>query len=137
MFDRNMLDNIEIRRHFNAKAFTDSQALAEYFAVKVSGFSSIFDSAVPKCLELIAASVNNAVSILAGKGVYDYDGSSFMERFGIVQAFEDDIDPLITLQAEISGLERMRRDTRKIKREAMRQIDSAAILRNAVYTRLI
>ncbi len=133
MFDRNMLDNIEIRRHFNAKAFTDSQALAEYFAVKVSGFSSIFDSAVPKCLELIAASVNDAVSILAGKGVYDYDGSLFMERFGIVHAFEDDIDPLITLQAEISGLERMRRDTRKIKREAMRQIDSTGILRNAVY----
>ena len=80
MFSREILQNIEIRRHFNSLAFSHAKTISQCYDEKVSGFDDLFESVIPKCLECMIAAINDAVSVLSDNGVYDYDRSAFFGR---------------------------------------------------------
>ncbi|MBR0256336.1 MAG: hypothetical protein IJQ58_01245, partial [Synergistaceae bacterium] len=131
MFSREILQNIEIRRHFNSLAFSHAGIIARFYDGNVSAFNDILEAAAPKCVECIIASLNDAVSVLADNGVYDYDRSSFSERFGIIHAFTEGIDPIISVQAEISSLSGNQQRARGI--QALREGSFRDVLLDAIY----
>lgn len=125
MFSRAMLQNIEVRRHFNTLAFSHARIISRHYDENVSSLDDVLESAVPKCIECIIASVNDAVSVLADKGIYDYDRGAFSERFEIVHTFTEGIDPII------SSLQGNLRRTLVI--QALREGKFRDILLDAIY----
>ena len=137
MFSREILQNIEIRRHFNSLAFSHAKTISQCYDEKVSAFDDLFESVIPKCLECIIASVNDAVSVLSDNGVYDYDRGTFSERFGITHAFTENIDPVITVQAELNTLRgnlQRRRGIQALKEGNFKDIFLDAIYQSDIKT---